>query len=720
VRWGLRCRRAEYEGSAGVEFSPYLDGLDAYDGSGGHVLSSAGHGRLPHYSDEYSRPLQHLYATLDADSGDAGRHHAAGVTDFSSPHDEGDDGPHGRSDASWGSRRGDGYPQDSHDANGEHYDDASWYGLGGGAGGGSAGGGGFSSAGDESGAGSGGSGSAGKPPQTGSGMDGSGGGGGGGSSASGHGSSSATGGATSGSGGSGGGGGAGRSARPAPALGTSKHGGHAGPPVPAPPVRNVPSAILATSAAHRREVAEAHAALTRTRDSEARLAAKLADATKRLREAQRSVDASSRDRANALRRVEALEVRVADYEVQVQRMVKAASRHRGGSGGGDSEVLAIARDSDAQRLAGVEAALAAVSQQRDAAQGSLRAESAALEEARGYIAVLLAAVEGRGLVRDSSLLAAAASLVAHHGPHHGAAAAAAAQQQQQAAGAAAGRGGADAAMAAELQRLRAELEARSKDSATREYASERLEQQLQELHGRYDRVVARLSDLQHSGGTVGRVAQLQTEQEALMGYIQERKVELDDARAAASAAADTIAGLQRANAALQQNLTSECEARNDALAAERAVRRERDDALATVAGLEQALAALRDSKALLDAKLAEQDSEAKELNAVQVRWGRGGELGSGGGAGKRTGSSGWGVRWTGECGALPWPCLCVLFLALGSSTPPLLLPLPLGASRLPLPSMLTPLSLALLSLLPRTPLPRTPLPRTRGPGFFAD
>ena len=377
------------------------------------------------------------------------------------------------------------------------------------------------------------------------------------------------------------------------------------PPVPpAVPQKNIASHLLSASATQRREAIENHDALARLKESETKLAARLQDATKRMRDAQRSGDAALREKANALRRVEALEVRVADYEVQVQRMVKAAAAGRewcvlvwrvvvpswdpptGGSGeqektvfghsrmcvrlvlccvvvcardvsgtvcqgtcsqtrvcvwgvcvvnlylvswssipvvnsmlcvaslcrrrsgkdrGSGEEVLAIARESDAKRIAALEATVTSVTSQRDAALDSVRSESGALEEARSYIAVLLSALAARGGVPPEGFLtkssgtggaaSSAAAALANGSGAHGAA-----QHQQ---------------LLAEVQRLRSELESRTKDSATREYAAERLEQQFRDLQARHERVVARLSDLQSSGGTVGRVAQLQVSTETL-------------------------------------------------------------------------------------------------------------------------------------------------------------------------------------------------------------
>lgn len=131
---------------------------------------------------------------------------------------------------------------------------------------------------------------------------------------------------------------------------------------------------------------------------------------------------------------------------------------------------------------GLEKRLQEAVQAREAATEALARESRALDESRSYVTALLNAMEGKG--------------------------------------------GGDATLLAEVRRLRAAVEGKSRDVSVRELATGKLEEQLRDAQARFDRLSERLRELQAGGGTTGRVAQLESEREALLDYLQERKAEL--------------------------------------------------------------------------------------------------------------------------------------------------------------------------------------------------
>jgi hypothetical protein len=338
--------------------------------------------------------------------------------------------------------------------------------------------------------------------------------------------------------------------------------------------RNVPSRTLSEAAATRREAVESSSMLLRLEKANRALQTKLDEAARRVRESQRDADTAARDRKTVLRRCEALEVRVAEMEVERQRMARSA------------DPAAVVQHADDARVRALEARVATLSQAHDAATDTIHKESAALEEARSYIAVLLSALEAKG---------GGVSLGGGGG----------------AAGAAAATG--------ELQRLRAELDARCRENAARETAAARLEEQFSELQARHERVVARLSDLQSTGGTVGRIAQLQSEQEALLEYLQQRKADVDSLHEQLRSAEDHAARLEADAAKLRENLASEMASKRDAAEAEASMHRQLERALADVQALQQALQSAKDAKADADAQLTIQAHENQEAMQLQVR-----------------------------------------------------------------------------------------------------
>ena len=111
----------------------------------------------------------------------------------------------------------------------------------------------------------------------------------------------------------------------------------------------------------------------------------------------------------------------------------------------------------------------------------------------------------------------------------------------------------------------------------------------------------------------------QTEQEALLSYIQERKVETDGLRDALTRSENDRVVLEREVRLLTDELAAASADKTSTAESERAARRERDAAAGNIANLQRQIHELQDARAHAEAKLSAQQVEVDELNAVQVR-----------------------------------------------------------------------------------------------------